>query len=134
MKAEEFDERFDAGEELAEAHGSREASGIVAVAHQPGAVAGIEQALAHRDGAVDPEPAINMDKLAPAIDGEGPVGTGLVIEIEQALVRGKIAGMMGEFGKGITAFKKGVREGSEEIDRASSEQARDVTPEPKDKV
>ncbi|MCB2115815.1 MAG: twin-arginine translocase TatA/TatE family subunit [Rhodobacteraceae bacterium] len=48
--------------------------------------------------------------------------------------RGKIAGMMGEFGKGITAFKKGVREGSEEIDRASSEQARDVTPEPKDKV
>ncbi|WP_413873790.1 twin-arginine translocase TatA/TatE family subunit [Albidovulum sp.] len=48
--------------------------------------------------------------------------------------RGKIASMMGEFGKGITAFKRGVREGSEEIEKAASDQARDVTPEGKDKV
>lgn len=48
--------------------------------------------------------------------------------------RGKIATMMGEFGKGITAFKKGVKEGSEEIEKATADQARDVTPETKDKV
>ena len=49
--------------------------------------------------------------------------------------RGKIAGMMGEFGKGITAFKKGVTDGSKEIEDASVAEARDVTPEPeKDKV
>ncbi len=48
--------------------------------------------------------------------------------------RGKIASMMGEFGKGITAFKRGVREGTEEIEKAAADQARDVTPEGKDKV
>ena len=51
--------------------------------------------------------------------------------------RGKIAGMMGEFGKGITAFKKGVAEGKEELEKDASAQARDVTPTPetdKDKV
>ncbi len=47
--------------------------------------------------------------------------------------RGKIAGMMGEVGKGITAFKKGVKEGSEEIEKAAADSAKDVTPE-KDKV
>jgi sec-independent protein translocase protein TatA len=51
--------------------------------------------------------------------------------------RGKIAGMMGEFGKGITAFKKGVREGSEEVEKQAADEAKDVTPKdatPKDKV
>lgn len=48
--------------------------------------------------------------------------------------RGKIAGMMGEFGKGITAFKKGVREGSEELEKQSADEAKDVTPKDKDKV
>ena len=48
--------------------------------------------------------------------------------------RGKIAGMMGEFGKGITAFKKGVKEGSEEIQKESAEAAKDVTPSDKDKA
>lgn len=47
--------------------------------------------------------------------------------------RGKIAGMMGEVGKGITAFKKGIKDGNDEIERASVETAKDVTPE-KDKV
>jgi sec-independent protein translocase protein TatA len=42
--------------------------------------------------------------------------------------RGKISSLMGEVGKGITAFKKGVSEGSKEIeDNAAT--ARDVTPE-----
>lgn len=46
--------------------------------------------------------------------------------------RGKIAGLMGEVGKGITSFKRGVREGTEEIENAAddaAEAARDVTPE-----
>lgn len=42
--------------------------------------------------------------------------------------RGKISGLMGEVGKGITSFKKGVAEGTKEIDEAS-EVAKDVTPE-----
>lgn len=33
--------------------------------------------------------------------------------------RGKVSSLMGEVGKGITAFKRGVRDGSEEIDRAA---------------
>ena len=58
--------------------------------------------------------------------------------------RGKISSLMGEVGKGITAFKKGVDEGKKEIEDGTS--ARDITPdeaaeatteaadEPKDKV
>ncbi|MBK5935012.1 sec-independent protein translocase protein TatA [Rhodovulum imhoffii] len=42
--------------------------------------------------------------------------------------RGKISSLMGEVGKGITAFKKGVREETEEAAK-SLESARDVTPE-----
>jgi len=42
--------------------------------------------------------------------------------------RGKIAGLMGEVGKGITAFKRGVKDETAEIERASVEAARDVTP------
>jgi len=49
--------------------------------------------------------------------------------------RGKISSLMGEVGKGITAFKKGVKETSEEIDNASTTPVRDVTPETeKDKI
>lgn len=44
--------------------------------------------------------------------------------------RGKISSLMGEVGKGITAFKKGVDDGKKEIeDAAKAEDARDVTPE-----
>ena len=44
--------------------------------------------------------------------------------------RGKISSLMGEVGKGITAFKRGVDDGKRELDddRASSTDARDVTP------
>ena len=49
--------------------------------------------------------------------------------------RGKVSSLMGEVGKGITAFKKGVKDGTEEIEKASADEARDVTPESgKDKV
>lgn len=51
--------------------------------------------------------------------------------------RGKISSLMGEVGKGITAFKKGVKDGTEEIE-AEIESAKDITPEvsaeEKDKV
>ncbi len=43
--------------------------------------------------------------------------------------RGKVSSLMGEVGKGITAFKKGVKDGTDEIEKASAENARDVTPE-----
>lgn len=49
--------------------------------------------------------------------------------------RGKISSLMGEVGKGITAFKKGVKDGSEEEADAEDKtladgtNARDVTPE-----
>ncbi len=33
--------------------------------------------------------------------------------------RGKVSSLMGEVGKGITAFKRGVREGSEEAERTA---------------
>ncbi|MCZ7675721.1 MAG: twin-arginine translocase TatA/TatE family subunit [Roseovarius sp.] len=56
--------------------------------------------------------------------------------------RGKISSLMGEVGKGITSFKKGVSEGNKELEDASREAsegagdaARDVTPKTdKDKV
>jgi sec-independent protein translocase protein TatA len=47
--------------------------------------------------------------------------------------RGKVAGLMGEVGKGITSFKRGLNEGKAEIESAAAENARDITPE-KDKV
>ena len=49
--------------------------------------------------------------------------------------RGKISGLMGEVGKGITSFKKGVSEGSKEIEDEAAQVAKDVTTEEeKDKV
>jgi len=43
--------------------------------------------------------------------------------------RGKISSLMGEFGKGITAFKKGVSDGSKELEEDVAQTAKDVTPE-----
>lgn len=48
--------------------------------------------------------------------------------------RGKISALMGEVGKGITAFKRGVSDGKKEIEDAAADQARDVTPAEKDKA
>ena len=42
--------------------------------------------------------------------------------------RGKISSMMGEVGKGISAFKKGVDDGKKEIDDQTANAAVDVTP------
>lgn len=46
--------------------------------------------------------------------------------------RGKISSLMGEVGKGITSFKKGVNEGTKEIEDADMA-ARDVTPDAAEK-
>lgn len=43
--------------------------------------------------------------------------------------RGKISTMMGEVGKGITAFKRGVEDSKQEIEDSTAEAARDVTPD-----
>jgi sec-independent protein translocase protein TatA len=65
----------------------------------------------------------------------GPAGLLLIAVVVLVLFgRGKIAGLMGEVGKGITAFKRGVKDSTEEIENASTTAeeetpaARDVTP------
>ncbi|MCF3972755.1 twin-arginine translocase TatA/TatE family subunit [Paracoccus salsus] len=58
--------------------------------------------------------------------------------------RGKISSLMGEVGKGITAFKRGVKDSTDEIEHAADEpdptksdvpgeKARDVTPHTTDR-
>jgi sec-independent protein translocase protein TatA len=64
----------------------------------------------------------------------GPAGLLLIAIVVLVLFgRGKVAGLMGEVGKGITSFKRGINEGKAEIENASAESARDITPE-KEKV
>jgi sec-independent protein translocase protein TatA len=62
---------------------------------------------------------------------------GLLLIVVVVLVlfgRGKIASLMGEVGKGITAFKKGVKDSTAEIE-TGADPVRDVTPPvEKDKV
>ena len=70
--------------------------------------------------------------------GIGNIGLpGLLLIAVVVLVlfgRGKISSLMGEVGKGITAFKKGVNDGDKEITDATAE-AKDITPaEEKDKA
>jgi sec-independent protein translocase protein TatA len=66
----------------------------------------------------------------------GPAGLLLIAIVVLVLFgRGKIASLMGEVGKGITSFKRGIKEGSDELEDASraADKARDITPE-KDKA
>ncbi len=59
----------------------------------------------------------------------GPMGLILIAVVVLVLFgRGKVSSLMGEVGKGITAFKKGVGEGSKEIEAGETAAARDVTP------
>jgi sec-independent protein translocase protein TatA len=48
--------------------------------------------------------------------------------------RGKVSALMGEVGKGITAFKRGVNDGAKELEDAKVAEAKDVTLAEKDKV
>ncbi|SMX28709.1 Sec-independent protein translocase protein TatA [Pelagimonas phthalicica] len=65
--------------------------------------------------------------------GIGNIGLpGLLLIAVVVLVlfgRGKISSLMGEVGKGITAFKKGVDEGKQELEDQAAADAKDVTPE-----
>ena len=45
--------------------------------------------------------------------------------------RGKISAIMGDMGKGITSFKKGLKDGAEDV-KDAAEDALDVTPPKKD--
>ncbi len=71
------------------------------------------------------------------INNIGPAGLILIAVVVLVLFgRGKVAGLMGEVGKGITAFKRGVKDGSEELEnqrQQSADAARDVTPQPTDR-
>jgi sec-independent protein translocase protein TatA len=68
------------------------------------------------------------------LNNMGPAGLLLIAVVVLVLFgRGKVAGLMGEVGKGITSFKRGLNEGKAEIESAAAENARDITPE-KDKV
>lgn len=40
--------------------------------------------------------------------------------------RGKISSLMGEVGKGITSFKKGIKDGEEEVKSMDAEDVADV--------
>ena len=74
------------------------------------------------------------------IMGIGNIGLpGLLLIAIVVLVlfgRGKISGPMGEVGKGITSFKRGINEGQKELEQEeAADAAKDVTPEDeKDKV
>ena len=69
--------------------------------------------------------------------GAHPIGL-LVIAVIAILVfggRGKISSIMGDMGKGISSFRKGIKEGTDEVKEASkdaADDAIDVTPPKKD--
>ena len=48
--------------------------------------------------------------------------------------RGKISSLMGEVGKGITSFKKGINEGEKKLEEQSDVVETEVASEEKDKV
>ena len=59
----------------------------------------------------------------------------VVILVVLLFGRGKISSLMGEVGKGITSFKKGINDGKNELkssDEEVTEAVKDITPE-KDK-
>ena len=54
----------------------------------------------------------------------GPAGLLLIAIVVLVLFgRGKVAGLMGEVGKGITSFKRGLNEGKAEIENAAAPRA-----------
>ena len=69
--------------------------------------------------------------IVPAfIQNAGPMGILLIAVVVLVLFgRGKISSLMGEVGKGITAFKKGVNDGTKQLDDEAVEGAKDVTPD-----
>ena len=70
--------------------------------------------------------------------GLGNIGLpGLLLIAVVVLVlfgRGKISSLMGEVGKGITSFKKGINEGEKELAEEGDVIEGEVTSDEKDKV
>jgi sec-independent protein translocase protein TatA len=66
----------------------------------------------------------------------GPMGFIIIAIVILVLFgRGKISGVMGEVGKGITAFRKGMDDGRRELEDTNNAAPRDVTPtEERDRV
>jgi len=63
------------------------------------------------------------------IGNVGPMGLILIAVVVLVLFgRGKVSSLMGEVGKGISSFKKGVNEGKAELEAAAADEAVDVTP------
>jgi len=59
----------------------------------------------------------------------GPMGLILIAVVVLVLFgRGKVSSLMGEVGKGISRFKKGVTEGKAELEANAADEAVDVTP------
>jgi len=68
--------------------------------------------------------------IYPMLNNIGLPGILLIAVVVLVLFgRGKISSLMGEVGKGISSFKKGVQEGKDELDAAVAEETIDVTPE-----
>jgi len=67
------------------------------------------------------------------IQNVGPMGMVVIAVVVLVLFgRGKISGLMGEVGKGISSFKKGVSEGKAELEASTdevAEVAKDITPD-----
>lgn len=68
----------------------------------------------------------------------GPMGFLVIAVVVLVLFgRGKVSGLMGEVGKGISSFKKGINDGKKELEDKELEEtvaaAKDVTPEEKTK-
>ena len=59
----------------------------------------------------------------------GPMGFIIIAVVVLVLFgRGKISGVMGEVGKGITAFRRGMDDSRREIEETNTTVTRDVTP------
>jgi sec-independent protein translocase protein TatA len=71
-----------------------------------------------------------LDRRVRMLNNIGLPGLLLIAVVVLVLFgRGKISNLMGEVGKGITAFKKGVNDGTKEIEENASQAAKDITPE-----
>ena len=70
------------------------------------------------------------------LNNVGPLGIILIAVVILIMFgRGKISSLMGEVGKGITSFKKGINDGKNELknsDEEVTQSVKDITPE-KDK-
>lgn len=74
-----------------------------------------------------------MATHAAFIGNVGPWGFLLIAVVVLVLFgRGKVSSLMGEVGKGISSFKRGVEEGKQELEDAAADTAKDVTPEKED--